>query len=351
MSNVYAIILAGGNGERFWPVSTPARPKQFVSLFGGKALIRHAVDRLEGLLPPDRILILTAKHLVELTRSTLPMIPAENIIGEPCRRDTAAAVAVACGMVHRLGGPEAVGCILTADQLITPEPTFRAVLSDAITAAVKSSAIVTMGIVPDHPATGYGYIEEGEGYETGTATEFRKVRRFVEKPDEATARAYLETGRFCWNAGMFIWKASAMKAAFDAAAPDIGRLIDLVAESEDVSTALAENYSQIRSISVDFAVMEKAPSILVAKCSFTWDDVGSWLALPSHFGADAEGNTLIGSTGLLDTRSSIVVSTDNHVTAVIGMENVVVVHTPEATLVCDKSRVQDVKKLLGMMKG
>ena len=208
-----------------------------------------------------------------------------------------------------------------------------------------------MGIVPDRPATGYGYIEEGDVYDAGTGTEFRRVLRFVEKPDEATAMRYLETGRFSWNAGMFIWKVSVMEDAFAAAAPDIGELIGAVSSSDDVDGTLSRLYPGVRSISVDFAVMEKAPSILVAKSRFLWDDVGSWLALPSHFGVDSDGNTRLGSTETMDTRSSIVVSTDDHLTAVLGLENVVVVHTPEATLVCDKSRLQDVKKLLNRPRG
>ncbi|MBO7482495.1 MAG: mannose-1-phosphate guanylyltransferase [Kiritimatiellae bacterium] len=342
----YAVILAGGNGERLWPLSTPGRPKQFVDLFGGKPLIRHAVDRLEGLIPPERVLVITAERLVALTREALPGVPAENIIGEPCRRDTAAAVAVACGLVMRLGGPDAVGCILTADQLIDPAEKFRRTLGDAIEAAAKTGAIVTMGIVPTYPATGFGYIESGAQADLGTATRFDEVVRFVEKPDAATAERYLATGRFSWNAGMFIWKASAMKAEFEANAPDIAKLIGKVAESADVAGTLASEYPSIRAISVDYAVMEKTRNILVAKSEFGWDDVGSWLAIPGRFGSDGEGNTRIGRTAVLGTSGSIVVSDGSHLTAVLGMEDVVVVHTADATLVCPKSRLGELKSLV-----
>ena len=197
--NTYAIILAGGNGERLWPLSTPERPKQFVSLFGGKSLIRHAVDRLEGLVPPERIIVITAARLAAMTRRALPCIPKENIIGEPCRRDTAAAVALACGLVKKYGGEKSVGCILTADQLMTPEDEFRKTLKDAVKVARKSASIVTMGIAPDGPATGFGYIECGEDVDFGTGTGFCRVKRFVEKPDVKTARKYLRSGRFRWN--------------------------------------------------------------------------------------------------------------------------------------------------------
>lgn len=177
--NAYAIIMAGGNGERFWPMSTPERPKQFVTLFGGRALIRHAADCLKGLIPPERTLVITAERLVAQTRRALPGIPQANVIGEPCRRDTAAAVACACGLVKRLGGPDAVGCILTADQLMEPAAKFRRTLKSAITVASRTDAIVTVGIEPDHPATGFGYIECGPRIQTGTPTEFHAVRRFV----------------------------------------------------------------------------------------------------------------------------------------------------------------------------
>ncbi len=345
-SNAYAVVLAGGNGERLWPLSTPARPKQFVEIFGGKPLIRHAVDRLEGLIPPERVLVVTADRLVEMTRAALPGVPRENVFGEPCRRDTAAAVAVACGLVRRLGGPDAVGCVLTADHLMDPAAKFRQALADAITAADKTGAIVTMGIVPTYPATGFGYIEAGEVADLGTKTQFSAVRRFVEKPDARTAEAYIATGRFSWNAGMFIWKASAMEAEFSAWAPDIAPLIGKVAESDDVPATLRREYPPLRAISVDYAVMEKSKSILVAKSEFSWDDVGSWLAIPNHFSRDDEGNTRIGNTAVLGTSGSVVVSDDSHLTAVVGLSDVVVVHTPNATLVCSKDRAADLKVLV-----
>ena len=343
--NAYAIIMAGGNGERFWPLSTPEHPKQFLTLFGGKPLIRHATDRLAGLIPPERTLVITAERLAAETRRALPGIPKGNVIGEPCRRDTAAAVACACGLVKRLGGPDAVGCILTADQLIGPATKFRRALKDAIRVASHADAIVTIGIAPDRPATGFGYIECGSRIETATATEFHAVRRFVEKPDEPTAKRYLKSGRFCWNSGMFIWRASVMEDAFARCAPDIAALIGGVACAKSVRATLRKTYPALRAISVDYAVMEKVRKVVVARSDFTWDDVGSWTALPKHFPCDAAGNTCLGKTALLDTHGSIVVSEGGRLTAVLGMKDVVVVQTADATLVCAKSRVQDIKRL------
>jgi mannose-1-phosphate guanylyltransferase len=191
----YAAILSGGSGERFWPLSTPKRPKQFLSVFGGKSLIRQAVERLSGLVPPERILVITAKSLVAATRAELPEIPCGNIVAEPCRRDTAAAVATACGVVEARGGESAVVAILTADQIMGDVKAFRRVLSDSALAAARSDSIVTMGIAPAYPATGFGYINVGGPLDLGTATEFRRAVKFVEKPDAATAKRYLATGR------------------------------------------------------------------------------------------------------------------------------------------------------------
>ena len=345
-ANAYAVILAGGNGERLWPMSTPERPKQFVEIFGGKPLIRHAVDRLQGLIPVERTLVITAERLVEMTRKALPTVPAENVFGEPCRRDTAAAVAVACGIAKRLGGPDAVACILTADQLMDPPDKFRRALSDAITAAEKSDAIVTMGIEPTYPATGFGYIEAGGPVDFGTKTAFSRVKRFVEKPDARTAEEYIATGRFSWNAGMFIWKVSAMEAEFAAWAPDIAQVVDKVAESKNVAETLKREYPPLRAISVDYAVMEKSKRILVAKSEFRWDDVGSWLSMPNHFSRDDDGNTRLGKTAVLGTSGSVVVSDDGHLVAVAGLSDVVVVHTQDATLVCSKARAADLKALV-----
>lgn len=340
-NSTYAIILAGGNGERFWPLSTPERPKQFLTLFGGKPLIRHAVDRLDGLIPSERIFVITGQRFATLTRKALPTIPTSNIIGEPCRRDTAAAVAVACGLVKRHGGAKAVGCILTADQLMSPEAKFRATLKTAISAAARNDAIVTLGIEPTYPATGFGYIECASAISKDVA----RVSRFVEKPDRPTAEKYLKSGNFLWNAGMFIWREETMESAFKSSAPDIAKIIDAVADAKSIPATLKRLYPDIRKISVDYAVMEKAKSILVTRCRFKWNDVGSWSALNEEFKADAEANLRLGHTAAYDVTDSIIV-TDDHLVAALGVSGLVIVHTPKATLVCSKERVQDIKKLL-----
>ena len=342
----YGIILAGGNGERFWPLSTAKRPKQFLDIFDGKPLIRHAVDRLEGLIPPERILVITAERFVKLTQEMLPMVPAANVVGEPCARNTAAAVAVAAGLVRKLGGDDAVGCVLTADHMITPATRFRATLKDAIRAASQTNAIVTLGVVPNAPETGYGYIKIGAPADVPTGTTFYAVDRFVEKPDVQTARQFLKDGGYYWNAGMFVWTAATMAKAYADFAPDIAEVLDEVAASDNVAATLKKLYPDLRSTSVDFAVMEHVKNVLVAQCNFNWSDVGNWLSLPTFFSRDVSGNTRLGHTALLDTSGSIVVSDAAHPVGVVGLDNVVVVHTANGTLVCAKDRVQDIKKLL-----
>jgi len=351
-ANVYAVILAGGSGERLWPLSTDDRPKQFVDVFGGRPLIAHAFDRLAGLVPPERTFVITAARLVSATRRALPGLPKDHILGEPARRNTAAAMAVAAGLVRRLGGPDAVACVLTADHLIEPVAKFQAVLADAARAAAATDSIVTMGIRPDRPSPEFGYIEcAARRASVGVnGTKFRRVQRFVEKPDVATARRYLTSGRFLWNSGMFVWKVVVMEKAFAACAPDIGSLIDAVARAKSIPSALKRLYADVRSTSIDYAVMEKTRDILVAEANFSWDDVGSWLSVVKRFAADGAGNVRIGKTALVDTSDALVISHGAHVTAVAGLKGVVVIETPEATLVCAKSALGRMRELVAAAK-
>jgi mannose-1-phosphate guanylyltransferase len=347
MKHAYAVILAGGSGERFWPLSTKARPKQFISLFGGRPLLSLAVERLHGLIPADRIFIITADRLVEDTAAAAWNVPRANIVGEPCKRDTAPAIAVACGLVQQRD-PEGVVCILTADQLMSDVETFRLTLADSIKVAAREAVIVTMGILPDYAATGFGYIEAGEALETRTVTLFNKALRFVEKPDAYTAARYVESGKYYWNAGMFIWKTATMRQALGDYAPDLAQLCDSVAEAgapDELDALLRRAYPSLRAISIDYAVMEHAKNIVMARGAFGWDDVGSWPSVAGHFSADLDGNVVIGSCEQMEAQNNIVVS-ENRLTAMIGVRGLVVVQSENATLICPKERSEEVKKLL-----
>ncbi len=325
--NFYAVILSGGSGERFWPLSTPERPKQFLSVFGGKSLIRQSVDRLKGVVPAERVLIVTARSLARATYRELPEIPRRNIILEPCRRDTAAAVATACTEVEKRGGENAVAAILTADHLMKNEKAFRKILLLAADAAAKSEDIVTMGVKPMYPATGFGYIKVGK--------RFGKVFRadkFVEKPNETVAKRYLKSGRYVWNAGMFVWKVAAMKAAFAKFAPQF-------------SGITPKDYESLPKISFDYAVMEKADNVLVTSGDFGWDDVGTWTAADRHLKTDGRRNAIRGGVTLLDCENSVAVAEGARIAA-LGVKDIVIVTTEDSVLVASKDRVQDLKKLL-----
>ena len=347
----YAVILSGGSGERFWPLSTPDRPKQFLTVFGGRSLIRQSVDRLAGLVPPERILVVTAASLAKATRRELPMLPRANVVSEPCRRDTAAAVATACGLVERLGGESAVAAILTADQLMGDEAAFRRVLADAARAAAATDDIVTMGVTPDYPATGFGYIQVVGAVKLDTRTVFHRAKRFVEKPDEATARRYLSSGKYVWNAGMFVWKVSTMKAALAHGAPALAELASAVADRRrSVSRTLDAVYPGLSRISIDYAVMEKVRNILVSRGDFGWDDVGTWSSADRHLATDARRNVLKGNVAVLDVSGTVAIATeDAPQIAALGVKDLVIVATGKSLLVADKSRVQDLKKILAVM--
>ena len=323
----YAVILSGGSGERFWPLSTPDHPKQFLSVFGGKSLLRQSVERLKGLLPVENILIVTGKALAKATYKELPEIPRRNIILEPCRRDTAAAVATACTEVEKRGGENAVAAILTADHLMKKEKSFRRILALAVGAAAKSDDIVTMGVTPMYPATGFGYIKVGK-----PCGRVFRADRFVEKPNEATAKKYLKSGKYVWNAGMFVWKVSTMKAALAKFAPQL------------VGITPAD-YESLPKISFDYAVMEKADNVLVTSGDFGWDDVGTWTAADRHLKTDGRKNAIRGGVTLLDCGNTVAVAEGARIAA-LGVKDIVIVTTKDSVLVASKDRVQDLKKLL-----
>lgn len=346
LPHAFAVILAGGRGERFWPLSTIAHPKQFLTLFGGSPLLTQAVDRVSGLIPPERILIITSRDLVDATRQAAPSLPPGNVVGEPLGRDTAAACALACALVAGRD-PQGVVCILTADQLILDVRAFRQVLADSIALASTREAVITIGIQPTYPATGFGYIEAGDRIDAGTPTRFQQARRFVEKPNAETAAAYVAGGRHCWNAGMFIWQVGTMRKAIARHTPHLLDLFRAVesAPAGQPNPALDALYPTLPKISVDFAIMERLDNIIMAHGDFGWDDVGTWSAAGNHLAADADGNRVVGLCETLDAHDNIVVSEDR-LTALFGVNNVVVVHAGGVTLVCDRNRVQDLKELV-----
>ena len=351
MQQTYAVIMAGGRGERFWPLSTSKRPKQLLDLVGDKPLIAQAVDRLAGLMPMEHVLVITNADIVEATLAAAPQLKPENVIGEPIGRDTAAAVACAAALV-KSRDEGAVFAILTADQVMGDVERFQATLRGGFALASAHDILVTIGIEPTYPATGFGYIESGADFAEQEGVVFKRAKRFVEKPDVARATAYLETGQFFWNAGMFIWSVTALEKAFEQHAPSVYALLQALydfAKNGHINEGMETLYPAVEKISIDYALMEKADNIVMACGSFAWDDVGSWTALENHFEADEADNTRIGESVVLDSSSNIVYSKDR-LTALVGVRDLVVVQAEGVTLVCDKDKAQNIKQLIALIR-
>jgi mannose-1-phosphate guanylyltransferase len=339
--------MAGGKGERFWPLSTSKHPKQLLALVGDKPLIAQAVDRLEGLVAPENVFVVTNADLVDATREAAPLLPPENIVGEPVGRDTAAAVACG-GALVKARDENGVFAVLTADQVMGDLDIFFATIKGGMDLAEQNDILVTIGIKPTYPSTGFGYIESGDAFERAEDIEFRKASRFVEKPDEATASEYVSSGRFFWNSGMFIWSIPSLEKAFSNHCPGMLSLMESLTEyarEGRIVAGMDATYPSLEKNSIDYALMEKADNIIMACGVFAWDDVGSWPALEAHFPQDEGGNTRIGKVEALDAADNIVLSKDR-LTAIIGVEGLVVVQAEGVTLVCPKERAQDIKQLV-----
>jgi mannose-1-phosphate guanylyltransferase len=351
LDKTYAVIMAGGKGERFWPMSTSKHPKQVLSLVSDKPLLSLAVEQLKGLIPPERVLIITNADLVEVTRKTIPTLPPENVIGEPFGRDTAAACALASALVEARK-PGSAFCILTADHIISDIKLFQATLKQAFEIALSDNILVTIGIQPTFPSTGYGYIETSDPIDSKGDIDFLKTTRFVEKPDIETASDYIAKGNFYWNSGMFIWSVESFHKALANHTPQLMHMAKKmipVANTPAFESQLKSEYEKLERISIDYAIMEKADNIVMAKGIFPWDDVGSWPALENHFDKDALGNVLVGSSEVIDSHKNVVFSKER-LTALIGVRDLVVVQAENATLVCHKDRAQDVKKMVKLLE-
>jgi len=343
----YAVILAGGRGERFWPLSTSRTPKQVLSLLGKKPMIQIAAERIRGVVPDKNIMIITGKENVKQMRECAKFLPAKNVIGEPFGRDTAAACALAWALV-RARNKNAVMCVLTADHIIGKIPIFRKTLSDAFKMCRDSGKLVTIGIKPRFPSTGFGYIRAGKKIPLKTKTVFRSALKFVEKPGKATAEKYMKSGRYFWNSGMFVWTVQSFENELRKHAPELWKSavkLSSCRTSEKLTRSLRLEYGKLKRISIDYALLEKSDNIAVAEGKFAWDDVGTWQALENHFKRDAKGNVLIGKTSVLDSEDNVVFSRER-LTALIGVKDVVVVQAPGATLVCGKDMVQKVKDMV-----
>ncbi len=343
---VYALILAGGSGTRFWPLSRDARPKQLLDLFGTGTLLRQAVDRLAGLVPPEHVIVLTNHLQAREVRRQLPDVPAENVVIEPIRRDTAPAVTLGAALVAARC-PEASMIVIPSDQLIRDAVAFRSLAAEALSLAGREKALITIGIKPTWPCPSYGYIERGERLEDPALThDCYEVRRFREKPDRETAGRYLAEGGYTWNAGMFIWSVRQFRRELSRCSPELAAFFDGLAKAGDVSAYIRSEFPKLTPISVDYALMEKAERVLNFESAFDWDDVGSWISVGKYLPECGEGN--VSNTALSAVRSSrnIAFSAQGRRIALLGVENLIVVDVGDALLVASQSSADSIKELV-----
>ncbi|HOC01022.1 MAG TPA: mannose-1-phosphate guanylyltransferase [Verrucomicrobiota bacterium] len=355
----YVIIMAGGRGERFWPVSREDRPKQLLALLGSRSLLQDAVDRARPLVPIENILVITNRVQASAVRRQLPDLPRDNIIAEPCGRDTCAAVTLGAALV---GARSTTGvmAVLPADHVVSGAKSFEQVLRDGFDLAARGQVIVTIAIKPTEPATGFGYIRVGaplpppHGAKTYRTT-FHRAEQFVEKPHYDRAVEYVNSGAYRWNAGMFIWSFVTLVEGLSKHAPDMAEACHRwfkVAGTPKLAATLAAEYPALRKISIDYALMEHAHNVVVADGTFAWDDLGSWTALSHHLKADAAGNCAIGDFVHVDAARNVVFDarTKNRtVIAVVGLRDSILVLTDDATLLAHKSQAQKVRELVARL--
>lgn len=347
----YALILAGGSGTRFWPLSRNAKPKQLLDLFGNGTMLRQAIGRVAGLVPVENIFILTNCLQEAEVRKQAPEIPAENIVAEPARRDTAPAVALGTALVAARD-PQANMIIIPSDALILDNQAFQDLAADALALAEREKALITIGIKPTWACPSYGYIERaGKLASPALKHSCYEAVRFREKPDAATAQMYLDSGHYTWNAGMFIWNVAYVREQLAAHAPQLAQFIDnLAAEPADgIPAFIAGQFPLLTPISIDFALMEKADRVLNFEATFDWDDVGSWISVGNRLPADAAGNASNTALSAQGSASNIVFSATGKHVALVGVENLIVVDTGDALLVAGKDQADKIKNIVAQL--
>jgi mannose-1-phosphate guanylyltransferase len=351
LTPIYALILAGGSGERFWPLSRRARPNQLLRLVSKKTLLEETVARLDGLVSRERILILTNTEQEGAVRKLLTDFPEQNIIAEPAKRDTAAAVALGTGWVAARNH-SAIMVVLPADHIIANRSTFQETLGLAAEAAEETAELVAIGIKPTWACPGFGYIEHGEPVRLRNRPDndsIHRVIRFREKPNPDLAESFLRKGNFRWNAGMFVWSVPTVLSEFNRHAPELADFISQIRGPENFEKVLRERFSKLPRISFDYAIMEKADRVLVVEASFDWDDIGSWRAMANYFKNDEHGNAANCAITAVDSTNNIVFDQNGTTIALLGVHNLIVVRTGDAVLVCHRHQAEKIKNLIGKL--
>jgi mannose-1-phosphate guanylyltransferase len=347
---LHAIIMAGGTGTRFWPASRNDTPKQLLQLVGGETMIRQTLDRLGGLVPNDRRLVVTNTRLVDTMRKQLLELPAAAIVGEPCKRDTAPCIGLAALLVSQ-GDPDATMAVMPADHVIRPAKQFQAAIQQAAELVDESPGrIVTFGIRPTYAAEIFGYIHRGEAIgQPAPAAATYVVKQFKEKPDAATAAKYVASGDYYWNSGIFVWRASTILDALRKRQPEMLKHLEAIVAAWDTpqrEAVFEREFSAIKPISIDYAVMEHATDVAVIEALFEWDDLGGWQSLARLAGTDENGNTILGKHLGVNTTGTIVRTDNEHLVVTLGLTDCIVVHTPNATLVASKHDGEQIRRVV-----
>jgi mannose-1-phosphate guanylyltransferase len=351
--NIYAVIMAGGVGSRFWPQSRERSPKQVLEIVGSGSMITNTITRIRPLVQWDNIMVVTNKLQKDIIQKQVPSVPVQNILTEPVGRNTAPCIGLAAKWISHYD-PNAIMIILPADHIIKDTEEFLRVLELSVRVAQESDALVTIGINPTHPETGYGSIqyEDSSKQNPYTAQGIYRVKTFAEKPNLETAEKFLKSGDFLWNSGMFIWKASVILQEIEKHIPELGEQLIKLEQTigmETYQATLERVYGVIRSISIDYGVMEKAANVFVAKGDFGWSDVGSWDEVVRLTPIDGEGNALRGTVIAKDSHRNYI-DAGSKVVATIGIDDVIVVTTDDAVLICKKGRSQDVKEVVDYLR-
>jgi mannose-1-phosphate guanylyltransferase len=352
MERLYAVVMAGGRGERFWPLSSETLSKPFLPLLGEKTMIQETVERITQLIPNERILIVLSRDLFSIARKQLPEIPEKNFILEPFGRDTAACIGLASLYVEKRDKDASV-VVLAADHLIKGKEAFFKTIKNSLKFLRKNDYITTIGIKPTRPETGYGYIEPGEEVENIDGESFYRVARFIEKPTPSMADQYLKTGRYCWNSGMFIWRNTTIQKSLSLYMPELwGGLMNIKQSlgSKEEEKVIEREFAKFKRISIDYGVLEKNPHVAVVPAGFDWDDVGTWTALERIYTPDESGNVVVGKHAGKDTSDCIILS-QNQMVATLGVKDLVIVQAEGKILVCHKDKAAHLKEIVRLIEG
>ncbi|MFN9602246.1 MAG: mannose-1-phosphate guanylyltransferase [Planctomycetota bacterium] len=346
---LHAVIMAGGSGTRFWPASRQLKPKQLLKMGSPRSMLQTTFDRLSGLVSSEQVLVATNEQLADAVVSQLPQLPIEHIIGEPFKRDTAPCIGVAASLV-RAADAGGIMIVMPSDHVIEPKAEFhRAVRAGVQLIQEDPDKIVTFGIRPSYPAESFGYIQRGKAIPSAPGISAFEVERFREKPDRATAESYLQAGSFYWNSGIFLWRAQTILDALAKFEPEIYGAIERIAASigtPHFQRTFIEHFEPIKGKSIDFAVMERYPNVAVMEAPFGWDDVGSWQAMARLIQPDERGNAVEGPYLGIESNDMIVRTESDHLIVTIGVTSMIVVHTPDATLVAPKSEEERVREVV-----